>query len=58
MYTEQTSHGKYAIQDLTKSDLELIKESLVCLKHSNTEAYSENRDKIIRIYTSIVEELK
>jgi hypothetical protein len=61
MYTESTSDSRFAIQDLTRAELELISEGLIILRNeklSNNEKFKTERKTVLEIYNSIDEELR
>ena len=60
MYTEQTSNGKYAIQDLEKDELELLIEGLIVLKSekfTDHEHFVHERRLCVQLYKSMNEEM-
>jgi hypothetical protein len=60
MYCERTSTTKFAIQDLSIQDLELLQEALVILKSEKlnmNEQFQEDKKRAIEIYQEIDREL-
>lgn len=60
MYTEQTSPGKFAIQDLSKTELELLIEGLVVLKNEKLidhENFVHERELAVKMHHSMNVEL-
>ncbi|MGV8094481.1 MAG: hypothetical protein AB2L24_21720 [Mangrovibacterium sp.] len=60
MYCEITHNGKFALQDLSLRDLEVIQEGLIVLKDSRviqSKDFEEERQVMTEIYQSIDNEL-
>lgn len=60
MYCEITSTGKFALQDLTLAEIEIIHESLIVLKDQKviqTKDFEEERQVMTEMYIKIDAEL-
>ena len=60
MYVEQTQNDRFALQDLTIDELELIQSSLVTLKdHSlqDAETFKKPRELVVTMFQKIDQEL-